>query len=122
MSFHRPRAQIRQNVLDAAQELEKTDLSRGPNYQVMRQVYAYLVGQPGDAGVPGDVAADVVASMSINVSEGGFKDTELLAAVVNSVALALKRMYRTLEIDFGSTKAASMIVKMAPQFRIDLDW
>jgi gluconate kinase len=35
---------------------------------------------------------------------------------------ALKRMYRTLEIDFGSTKAASMIVKMAPQFRIDLDW
>jgi hypothetical protein len=114
MSFHRPRAQIRQNILDAAQELGKTDLSRGPNYQVMRQVYAYLVGQPGDA--------DVVASMSINVSEGGFKDTELLAAVVNSVALALKRMYRTLEIDFGSTKAASMIVRMAPQFRIDLDW
>lgn len=118
----RPHAQMRQNILNAAKEMEKVDVSRGPSYQVMRQVYNHLVGQPGSAGLPGDVSADVVSRMIINVSDGGFADKEVLDAVVKSVSLAMLRMYRTLEIDFGSTRAQRMIVNMAPQFRIDLDW
>ncbi len=117
-----PHAHMRQNILNAAKEMEKVDLSRGPNYQVMQQMYNHLVGQSGEPGVPSDVSADVVSRMTINVSDGGVEDKEVLDAVVKSVALALLRMYRTLEIDFGTTRAQRMIVNMAPQFRIDLDW
>ncbi len=114
-----PHAQLRQNMLDAAKALADVDFNTVPNYQIMRQIYSELVS---DLSMPGSVAADVVAAMSINVSPAAFEDKELMEAMVKGSAFGIKRFWLTLQQDFGPSQAETMIGRLSHQFRIDCDW
>lgn len=106
---------LRKHMMEQAEFLRNVDFSQVANYQVMKQVYHQLVNQHHFSG---DLAAEISAGMQINVSDDALLDEEFISAIITSTCVAVSRLYRQLEIDFGANRANLMLKSLTNQFSI----
>jgi len=99
-------AELREN----AEALRNVDFNTVPNYQILKRVYHQLVSQHN---ISGDLAAEVAASMEISVSPAAMQDEAAVTLMIESTCVAISRLYRQLEIDFGSKRADTMLPRLA---------
>ena len=104
-------AELREN----AEALRNVDFNTVPNYQILKRVYHQLVSQHN---ISGDLAAEVAASMQINVCPAAMQDEAGVTLLIESTCVSISRLYRQLGIDFGSNRAGMMLCRMGHQFSI----
>ena len=104
-------AELREN----AEALRNVDFNTVPNYQILKRVYHQLVSQHN---ISGDLAAEVAASMQINVSPASMQDEAGVTLMIESTCVSIGWLYRQLCIDFRSNRAGMMLGRMGHQFSI----
>lgn len=106
---------LRRRMMEQSQLMHTVDFTKVANYQVMKRVYHQLVSQHNFSG---DLAADLSSGMKINVSDAALLDEEFITSIINSTCVAISRLYRQLEIDFGASRAILMLKNLTNQFSI----
>ena len=108
---------MRDQMMDALNQLAKADMSQAPNYRTMLRIRDRMVWE----GVPGALADRVVASMKIAISERCFADEELMRAAVETVAMKVGELYAMAESDFPSDPT-EVFLAMARDFSLEMEF
>lgn len=108
---------MRDQMMDALDQLAKADMDQAPNYRTMLRLRDRMVWE----GVPGALADRVVASMKIAISARCFADEELMRAAVETVAQKAGELYVMVESDFPSDPE-SVFMAMARDFSLEMEF
>jgi hypothetical protein len=108
---------MRDQMIDLLDQLSKVNIAEAPNYRIMLQLRDAFVNH----GVPRATAEQLVATITINVSEQAANDDELVRRVCETYGVLVGDMYRVISADFESS-ADQMLVRMAGQFSISMEF
>jgi hypothetical protein len=87
---------LRSQYMELAKTLAETNVKESPNFLTAKALYKALLNQPCTY----NEAADIVASIKIDVSESFVQDKELFDTVIQGTARMLRKMkYAYDEID-----------------------